>query len=162
MKPQIIQTDPKNMVVLHVRTCFAENQTFAQWQQFRRLAKTIEGDVPPGFYAIRKYDDGLRPHELTPHTLFDQYAAVEIADPARIPEELMTFQLPAGLYAVFMHRGTAAVFHQTMHTIHTEWLPNSGFEWDDRPHFEYMPPDYHPMNPESEEEIWIPIRPVSP
>jgi AraC family transcriptional regulator len=41
----------------------------------------------------------------------------------------------------------------------TEWLPNSAYALDDRPHFEALGEQYKNNDPNSEEEIWIPIKP---
>lgn len=40
------------------------------------------------------------------------------------------------------------------------WLPASGYVLDDRPHFEVLGPGYRPDDPEAEEDIFIPIRPM--
>jgi AraC family transcriptional regulator len=50
------------------------------------------------------------------------------------------------------------MFAENAKYIYTEWLPNSGFQLDNKPHFEVLGDNYlgH-ENPESEEEIWIPI-----
>jgi AraC family transcriptional regulator len=69
-----------------------------------------------------------------------------------------SFELPGGLYAVFLYRGdarSASVFFQY---IFGTWLPNSGYEPDDRPHFEVLGEKYKNNDPDSEEQIWIPIK----
>ncbi|RYE38364.1 MAG: GyrI-like domain-containing protein, partial [Sphingobacteriales bacterium] len=42
--------------------------------------------------------------------------------------------------------------------IFTEWLPNSAYELDDRPHFELLGSKYKNDDAESEEEIFVPVR----
>jgi AraC family transcriptional regulator len=42
--------------------------------------------------------------------------------------------------------------------IFTRWLPASGYQLDNRPHFEILGDKYKNNDPESEEEIWIPVR----
>ncbi|HLT33108.1 MAG TPA: GyrI-like domain-containing protein, partial [Aquaticitalea sp.] len=44
----------------------------------------------------------------------------------------------------------------TYQYIYGQWIPNSEYELDDRPHFALMGEKY--KDPESEEEFWIPIR----
>jgi AraC family transcriptional regulator len=39
-----------------------------------------------------------------------------------------------------------------------EWLPASGYELDDRPHFEILGERYKNNDPDSEEELWFPVR----
>ena len=68
-----------------------------------------------------------------------------------------TFDLPGGLYAVFDYKGLStdtAIFNY----IFNSWLPASRFHLDDRPHFEILGDKYKNGLPDSEEEIWIPIR----
>jgi AraC family transcriptional regulator len=42
--------------------------------------------------------------------------------------------------------------------IFNTWLPKSGYQLDRRPHFEILGEKYKNNNPDSEEEIWIPIQ----
>ncbi|MET6990347.1 GyrI-like domain-containing protein [Sediminicola arcticus] len=35
------------------------------------------------------------------------------------------YHLSAGLYAVFIHKGSASTFHSTLAHIYNDWLPNS-------------------------------------
>jgi len=69
-----------------------------------------------------------------------------------------TFTIPAGMYAVFLYKGTPAEFGPTFNYIFNTWLPGSAYEADDRPHFEVLGEKYKNNDPESEEEIWVPIR----
>ncbi|TQE66329.1 GyrI-like domain-containing protein [Leptospira noguchii] len=43
------------------------------------------------------------------------------------------------------------------HHIFQEWLPNSGYKLEHRPHFELLGSKYKNNDPTSEEEVWIPI-----
>ncbi len=44
--------------------------------------------------------------------------------------------VPAHLYAVFHHAEHVSTIRRTMHTIYTQWLPNSDYEPADAPFFE--------------------------
>ncbi|MFN9597179.1 MAG: GyrI-like domain-containing protein, partial [Bacteroidota bacterium] len=46
---------------------------------------------------------------------------------------------------------------KTFHHIFNEWIPNSEFNIDQRPHFEIMPEGYKADDPNAMEEVWIPI-----
>ena len=67
------------------------------------------------------------------------------------------FTLNPGSYAVFDYKGLNTDT-QIFIYIFKEWLPNSDYELDERPHFEILGNKYKNGNPESEEEIWIPIK----
>jgi len=65
--------------------------------------------------------------------------------------------LKGGLYAVFDYKGSSndiSIFQYIFGT----WLQNSDFLLDDRPHFEVLGDKYKNADPNSEEEIWIPIK----
>jgi AraC family transcriptional regulator len=66
--------------------------------------------------------------------------------------------LNGGLYAVFNYKGLNTDNRIFIH-IFTEWLPSSGYVLDERPHFEILGEKYKNNDPESEEEIWIPVKP---
>ena len=67
------------------------------------------------------------------------------------------FTLEGGLYAVFDYKGLPGN-PEIFQYIFTEWLPGSGYLLDNRPHFEVIGAKYKANSPESEEEIWIPIK----
>ena len=105
--------------------------------------------------------------QLYPNTYFDSFdpnlefvkwAAVEVTDFKGVPEHCETFVLAGGLYAVFDYRGSSKD-KRIFEYIYTRWLPNSGYRLDDRPHFEVLGKKYKNNDPDSEEEIWIPIQP---
>lgn len=61
------------------------------------------------------------------------------------------------MYAVFDYKGSSddgSVFKYIFNT----WLPQSGYQLDNRPHFEVLGDKYRNSDPNSEEEIWIPIK----
>ncbi len=89
---------------------------------------------------------------------FEKWAAIEVADHNSIPEGMDSFSLESGLYAVFIHKGAASKGPETFQYIFGNWLPGSSYELDKRPHFEILGEKYKNDDPESEEEIWIPVK----
>ncbi|MBK8342237.1 MAG: GyrI-like domain-containing protein [Bacteroidetes bacterium] len=65
--------------------------------------------------------------------------------------------IPAGKYAVFYYKGLNTD-HSIFNYIFQDWIPQSGYQLDDRPHFDVLDERYKNNDPESEEEIWIPIK----
>lgn len=92
-----------------------------------------------------------------PSNPFEKWAAVEVSSFNEVPEGLETYSLPSGLYAVFNYKGLNTD-HSIFEYIYKTWIPNSAYSLDDRPHFEVLGPKYKNNNPDSEEEIWIPIK----
>lgn len=132
------------------------NQTQALWSGFRRQQKQYFPHDPDYFYSVNVYPANYF-ETFNPDMPFVKHALVsaEYAGNTDLPWDI--FELPGGLYAVFSHKGPDTSIFQY---IYSTWLPSSGYQLDDRPHFEKMPASYVPGHPESEEEIYIPIRPV--
>lgn len=55
-------------------------------------------------------------------------------------------------------KGTTADAPAFYNAIFTQWLPANAYMVDDRPHFAVMGAKYKHNDPESEEEIWIPVK----
>ena len=119
--------------------------------------KEIKNAVSADLFSLQNYPEDYFTN-FTPETIFTKWAAVEVKNFENIPEGFEKLEIPSGKYAVFLHKGNTEMFAKTAQYIYTEWLPNSGFQLDNKPHFEVLGDNYlgH-ENPESEEEVWIPI-----
>ena len=158
-EPEILVCSEKKLVGMRISTSMAEDNTVAMWQQFMPRRKEVTNTVAPLFYSIQVFNGGLNVDEFTPKTIFEKWAAVEVSDFETIPEGMHAFLLPAGLYAVFIYKGVSSAFYEAAQYIYGRWLPESVYMLDDRPHFDVMGEKYlGPNNPESEEEIWIPVK----
>ena len=156
MHPRIEHSPEKKLVGQSLRMSLANNRTAQLWRQFapripeirhRSTTDKISMQIyPPGFYE-----------QFNPTREFEKWAAVEVESFAGLPPGMQTFTLPAGLYAVFDYRGSSAdpsIFQY----IFSVWLPQSNYVLADRPHFEVLGPRYKNDDPDSEEEIWIPVQ----
>ena len=136
----------------------ADNKTFELWQSFMPGRKEIQNSIGTELYSIQVYDP-LYFNNFNPNTEFEKWAAIEVADYNTVPAEMETIILAGGLYAVFLHKGPASSGPVTFGHIFGTWLPDSDFLLDNRPHFEILGEKYKNEDPDSEEEIWIPVRP---
>ena len=109
-------------------------------------------------FSMQVYDPSLDFKDFNDDTTFEKWAAIEISDFNMIPAEMETYTLPGGLYAVFIHKGAAATGSKTFQYIFETWLPGSPYALDNRPHFEILGARYKNDDPNSEEEVWIPIK----
>lgn len=157
-QPKIINIKDRKLIGLSIQTCLADNKTLELWQGFKPQVKNINKKVNTDFYSIQVYgkDFGIQP--FTPQTVFEKWAAVEVSDFKIIPKGLESFTISGGDYAVFIYKGTPQEFHKMATYIYGEWLPKSKYQLDNRPHFEIMAEHYNPNDPDSEEEVWIPIK----
>ena len=134
---------------------YADYRAFELWSSFMPKRKEIQNAIGSELYNIQINPDNF---DFQPNTPFVKWAAVAVTSFDNIPDEMEAIEIEEGLYAVFNHKGdqsNAAVF---FNSIYTEWLPSSGYQLDSRPQFEVLGEKYKNGSPESEEEIWIPIK----
>lgn len=158
-EPELVEIPERKLVGMHRRMSLAENTTKELWQTFMPRRKEIFNKANEWLYSVQVYDEPLTLHTFTPATVFERWAAVEVTDFQELPEGMESHLLSGGKYAIFIHKGPAHAFAKTFDYIFRTWLPNSGYEVDRRAHFEIMGDKYLGIdNPNSEEEIWIPIK----
>lgn len=146
----------KKLVGKRIRMSLAEDKTFALWHSFMPERMKIRHKLSNDLISMRVYDKPIEPENSSQQ--FDKWAAVEVDDLNYQPGGMESFMLPAGLYAVFDYKGLntdSSIFIY----IFMEWLPNSNYVIDERPHFEVLGAKYKNNDPNSEEEIWVPVRP---
>ena len=146
----------KKLIGQSITMSFSNNKTFELWRSFMPRKKEIKNIIGDELYSAEVYPRGFF-ENFDPSTTFDKWALVEVSDLNEIPEGMKTLTLD-GLYAVFLHIGPASEGEKTYRYIFTEWLPGSAYALDDRPHFTVMGEKYKREDPDSEEEIWIPIQ----
>ncbi len=150
----------KKLVGRKLRMSLIDNRTFELWSSFMPHRNKIPGITGSDLYSVQVYDSVLNLQPFNPAEEFDKWAAAEVNSVQYIPDGMETLVIPAGLYAVFLHKGTADKAPQTFRYIFSEWLPSSGYILDARPHFEILGEKYKNNHPDSEEGVWIPIRPA--
>ena len=136
---------------------FAANKTGQLWGSFMPRRKEITNPVNSDLCSLQIYERGYF-DKFDPTREFEKWALVEVTDSSEVPDGMEAFICPGGKYAVFLYKGSSndnSVFQYILST----WLPASPCRLDDRPHFEVLGEKYQNGDPESEEEIWIPIRP---
>jgi AraC family transcriptional regulator len=148
----------KKLIGKRLKTSLSDDKTVILWQSFMPRRREIYNAVSANIYAMQVYDTPQYFDHFDPTTLFEKWATVEVTDFDSVPEGMETFTLPSGLYAVFLHKGTVAMAYLTFGYIFGTWLPQSAYALDDRPHFEILGEKYKNNDPNSEEEVWIPIK----
>jgi len=154
MNPKIVEIQERKLIGMRSKMSIIDNKTGALFGRFMPRKKEITNTLSDGVYALQQYDFD----QFTPELVFEKWACIEVRDFNNVPSEMETLILPAGKYAVFTHKGTTLDFVNSMQQFMEDWLPNSNYKIDSRPHFEYLGNDYlGPMNPESQEDVYIPI-----
>lgn len=156
MNPRIEILSEKKLVGTRLKMSFAANRTRELWQSLMPRLKEIKTRVGNDKFSMQIYEDPLSLSDAARE--FEKWAAVEVSGFDDVPEGLETFTLRGGLYAVFDYKGSSTDNRVFLY-IFTEWLPICEYALDARPHFEVLGENYRNGDPESEEEIWIPVKP---
>ena len=129
------------------------------WKEFISRQGEIKNKIAPAYYSIQIYPHGLKMKDFTEETQFERWAAVEVDSHDNVPQGMKAKDLAGGLYVTFTHKGPVKTFVETSNYIYGTWLPSSGFELDARAHFEKLGDKYYgPDHPDSEEDIFVPIK----
>jgi AraC family transcriptional regulator len=157
MQSPVIKDIPNLLLTgISMEMSLSNDQTPTLWGKFRRQQKQHFAADPDFFFSVTVYPS-LYFENFNPTTLFTKHALVKPEYAGEMDLGWERFSLPGGLFAVFSHKGPDSSIFQY---IYTQWLPQSGYVLDNRPHFEKLPSGYIPGHPDSEEEIYIPIRAV--
>lgn len=148
---------PKKLVGRRMTISLAQNKTAELWQGFMPRLHEIQNRVGDEKYSLQRYS----PNHFTQFDFareFEKWAAVEVSSFDNVPQGMETLDLAGGLYAVFLYKGTPEAAGTFFNNLFTRWFPASEYDLDDRPHFELLGEKYRNNHPDSEEEIWIPIK----
>jgi AraC family transcriptional regulator len=159
MAPEIRYIQEKKLIGKRIKMSFAENKTFELWKSFMPRRKEIRNNLNDELISMQVYDKSFDFNDFNQFAAFEKWAAIEVLDFDTIPAELEPYTLSGGLYAVFIYKGAASQGAKMFQYIYGTWLPASDYLLDKRPHFEILGEKYKNEDPDSEEEIWIPIIP---
>lgn len=153
---RIIALKEKKLLGQSLKMSLINNRTAQLWGQFAPRVREIQNRSTEDKISMQVYPP-LYYEQFNPATEFEKWATVEVNDYDQVPEGMKTFILEGGLYAVFDYKGSSAdpsIFQY----IFSQWIPQSNYSLDNRPHFEVLGAKYKNNDPDSEEEIWIPIK----
>ncbi len=139
-----------------IKMSLSDDNTHLLWQSFMPFVNDIEGRTNTDLISMQCYPASYFT-EFNPSNTFEKWAGVSVTSILQIPDGLESYIVPGGLYAVFHYKGSS-MDKRVFHYIFTEWLPGSLFVLDDRPHFEVLGEKYKNNHPDSEEDIWIPVK----
>jgi len=152
MNPTLVNISKKKVVGMRSTMHRQDYQNIvALWKSFMPNRKDIQSVINEEFIAMQVYGD-FNSFEKP----FDIWACVEVSGDNSISEQMESYTIPNGEYAVFLQKGMDA--SHTYQRIMTEWLPTSCYEIDDRPHFQVMGEKYKNGSPDSEEDFYVPVK----
>ena len=155
----IIKTSPERKLIgKRIQTCIANDKTFELWKSFMPHHHQIKNKITEELISMQVFPPAFDFSNFNIQAEFEKWATAEVSEFQMIPEGMETYIIPSGLYAVFLHKGPASDGQKTFQYIFGTWLPNSIYALDSRPHFEILGEKYKNNDPDSEEEIWVPIK----
>ncbi|RLA24931.1 MAG: GyrI-like domain-containing protein [Gammaproteobacteria bacterium] len=157
MQPRIEAMQARKLVGIRREMSLADNRTAQLWRSFMPRRNEVKNRITNEYISMQVYSE-TGGQLFSPTTVFEKWAVVEVLSHDAVPDGMESYSLPGGQYAVFIHNGPASAAPKTMQHIFGTWLPDSGYELDSREHFEILPDGYDPLDPQAQEEVWIPIR----
>ena len=99
-----------------------------QWEQFVPKIGKVPARIGQISYGVC--------WKVSPGRGFEYLSGVEVKDATKLPAEFTTVRLPAGEYAVFMHRAHVSAIGNTIDKIWKDWMPQAGLNIATSPCFE--------------------------
>lgn len=155
LQPSIVDISVKIIAGIKMEMTLSENRTGELWQKFMPLKNTIPHSVGLDLVSMANYPSDFF-SAFNPTALFTKIAGVEVSQTNMENMRYECFEIPAGQYAMFLYKGLntdPSIFQY----IFNDWIPKSDYVVAHRPHFEILGKGYKNNDPNSEEEIWIPI-----
>lgn len=154
MEARIEQFGGKKMIGQRLVMSLSQNRTHELWQGFMPRRAEIQA-LGTALYSVEIYDKHYF-EKFDPTNRFEKWAVREVSDFTVVPDGMEPLTIAPGKYAVFDYKGSSLDF-RIFEYIYGTWLPNSAYLLDDRPHFQVLGEKYKNADPNSEEEIWVPI-----
>jgi len=155
LEPLICTVSAKTLVGDMLEMSFNNIQTPILWRNFMPRRNQVLNAVSSDLYSVQV----LKKFEVpNPQSEFEKWACVEVTEVADIPQNMKVLTIPEGLYAVFHYKGLDTEGYKVFQWIFNQWLPNTIYEFDNRPQFEILSEKYKRNNVDSEEDIYIPIK----
>ena len=126
------------------------------WDAFSKRMKEVQGRIGRASYGIiysRPEKERSHPHEL-------QYiAGAQVRPSAAVPNGMISHTIPAGTFAVFLHRGPIQNIDETCYEIYRVWLPQAKWKHTDIADVEVYDERFECEGENSEFEYWISVIP---
>lgn len=160
MDVTIVFVEQRILMGKSVTMSFVNHKTQDLWQSFRSDITRLGIAIKTPFINLHDYPKDFSFSAFNPSKEFEKWALLEVQENVAIPKDFVKFVLEEGYYATFEYQGLAKDCQMQIQKVFTQWLPNSGYQLDNRPHFEALGEGYHPLDANSRERIFIPIQKI--
>lgn len=155
MELEIINIEEQLLIGIHKEMSLMNNLTPQLWQAFKTRLQEIKSRTDHHLISLQIYP-GNYFTEFNPERRFRKWAAVQTHSDSDVPKGMDLLHFVGGDYAVFHYKGPLhdkSIFQK----IFTEWIPQSAFALDNRPHFERFSDGLTLQSAEWEETIYVPV-----
>jgi len=150
MEPRIVDRAAFTVIGMKYHGRNENNEIPRMWEalgpRVGEIRNRVDDDVAYGISANMDETTGA----------FDYIAGFAVSSGEEIPEGMVRFDVPGGKYAVF--RTTLPRLGETFTHAYRTWVPQSDYELAGTPDFEEYGEAFDPNNPESEFDVYVPIR----
>jgi AraC family transcriptional regulator len=149
VKPKVMEREGFTVAGLKYRGKNENNEISQMWQELGPRVEEIKNMVGDVAYGISANMDMVTGE-------FEYIAGFEVSSAEALPEDMVSFEVPGGKYALFTT--TLPKIGETFQNIHHAWLPQTGHSPTGGPEFELYDEKFNPQDPDSTFELYIPIR----
>ena len=149
MEIKVVEKPAFTVVGLKVRGKNQENEIPQLWQALMPRLGEIQDRMP----AHAAYGISANMDEESGE--FDYVAGYEVSSTESVPDGMVAFEVPGGRYARFTT--TLPKIGETFQNAYRNWLPEAGHKPGGGPDFELYDERFHPEDPDSEFDLYIPI-----
>ena len=121
MEPHLVTLAEKNLVGYRLVMSLSKNKTHELWGKFMPKRLEIKNTIGDDLYSVNVFESTYF-NNFNPNVEFEKWAAIEVNVFDNVPDEMETFVLSGGLYAVFNYKGSSND-SQIFNFIYNEWLP---------------------------------------
>lgn len=137
VSPEIIFIPPTVFMGLHREISMIKNDTAEIFREFMPRRNEVENRTDKKIIDLRIYKQDYFT-SFNPKNTFTKWACVRVSEAVNLPHEMDCHSMAGGLYARFSAPENPANPSEIFQFIFREWLPNSHYILDDRPHFDIL------------------------
>lgn len=156
MKFEIVSFPNTWLIGMDHKCSFVKYDVYNLWKNFMPRKSEIQNQLNANIFSIAFYPENFF-GSFNPNVEFVKVAAIQCSEIVEIPTGMKTFEIPEGMYFKFRYKGKADQYPTLFERILKEVLPQNNLVLDNRPHFEILGPEYKNNDPNSEEDIHIPV-----
>src|SRR6188472_3121790 len=105
--PRIESSGERKLIGKRMRMSLANNKTGELWRSFAPRRSEIINNLTLDLISMQVYGP-THFADFKPTNEFEKWATVEVTDFDKVPEDMETFTLHEGLYAVFDDKGSSS------------------------------------------------------